>query len=220
MAGGADLIDVKDPDAGSLGRAAEATIRAVLDRVGGRRPVSAALGEFRRDSTASFSLGLSYVKWGLAGYARDACWQDQLREAAAELFVTDPAIRPVAVAYADHERAMAPSVQDVASFACRHGWPVLLFDTWAKDGSNLLAWLSIDSVRMVREQCRQAGVRVALAGSLGIKEIESLGGVDPDWFAVRGAACRNGERGGEIDADRVRALAESCRAFTAAIRVG
>jgi uncharacterized protein (UPF0264 family) len=32
--------------------------------------------------------------------------------------------------------------------------------------------------------------------------------VRPDWFAVRGAVCADGDRGAEIDADKVRALAE------------
>lgn len=220
LAGGAGLIDVKDPGAGALGRADDTTIRAVLAYVAGRCPVSAALGEFQPGSAATYPADLTYVKWGLAGYADEAYWQSSLREAAEELAAARPTTRPVAVAYADHERAKAPSVDEVASFACREGWSVLLLDTWAKDGTNLLGWLSMESVHMVRQQCRRAGVRVALAGSLGVKEIEALGGVEPDWFAVRGAACRKGERGAQIDADRVRALAESCRTITAAIRAG
>src|SRR5437588_12515562 len=96
LAGGAGLIDVKDP-AGSLGRADDAIIRAVLDHVAGRRPVSAALGEFQPESAASFPRGLSYVKWGLAGYAKDAGWQSGLREAADELAAAHATTRPVAV---------------------------------------------------------------------------------------------------------------------------
>ncbi len=47
LAGGADLIDVKEPARGPLGRADAATIAAVVQAVGGRVPVSAALGELR-----------------------------------------------------------------------------------------------------------------------------------------------------------------------------
>lgn len=42
---GADIIDVKEPEFGSLGFAGGATIREVVDAVAGRIPVSAALGE-------------------------------------------------------------------------------------------------------------------------------------------------------------------------------
>ena len=47
LAGGAALIDVKEPARGSLGRADAATIAAVVAAVGGRVPVSVALGELR-----------------------------------------------------------------------------------------------------------------------------------------------------------------------------
>src|SRR5579883_2126939 len=45
LAGGADLIDVKEPAAGALGRASEATLRAIVATVGGARPVSATIGD-------------------------------------------------------------------------------------------------------------------------------------------------------------------------------
>src|SRR5262245_13850027 len=45
LAGGADLIDVKEPSRGPLGRADDSVISAVLVAVHGRRPVSAAMGE-------------------------------------------------------------------------------------------------------------------------------------------------------------------------------
>jgi uncharacterized protein (UPF0264 family) len=45
IAGGADLIDVKEPLEGSLGAASPTVIDEVLDRVGGRGPVSVACGE-------------------------------------------------------------------------------------------------------------------------------------------------------------------------------
>src|SRR5207248_6212819 len=72
LAGGAALIDVKEPARGSLGRASEATLTGVLRSVAGRRPVSAALGELAEATENRWPLaaiGLAYVKWGLAGYA-------------------------------------------------------------------------------------------------------------------------------------------------------
>jgi len=43
--GGASLIDVKEPNRGALGQADDDVIAAVVKRVAGRQPVSAALGE-------------------------------------------------------------------------------------------------------------------------------------------------------------------------------
>ena len=75
--GGADVVDVKEPDEGPLGFAGFAAIDAVVRAVEGRCPVSAALGEciewparqncrqLREGSTLPD--GLQFVKMGLSG---------------------------------------------------------------------------------------------------------------------------------------------------------
>jgi uncharacterized protein (UPF0264 family) len=202
LAGGADLIDVKEPARGPLGRADDAVIAGVLQAVAGRRPVSAALGELR-DAAPCPLRGLAFAKWGLAGAGPD--WEDQLQAALESLRAVDAACRPVAVAYADWRRAQAPPPAAVADFAARHA-AILLLDTGVKDGSTLLDWLAPPQLSELRKQTRQAGVPIALAGSLGCREIAALADLQPDWFAVRGAACLDGQRGQAIDAGQVRRL--------------
>jgi len=69
LEGGAGLIDVKEPSRGPLGAADYEVIEEVVRVVGGRCPVSAALGELRDWSEGSpFPVGVQYVKWGLAGF--------------------------------------------------------------------------------------------------------------------------------------------------------
>jgi uncharacterized protein (UPF0264 family) len=203
LVGGAALIDVKEPGRGSLGRADAETAAAVLRIVAGRRPVSAALGELGESGT--FPFPLAFAKWGLAGWGNRSRWPaDLLREAS----FLHSGCRPVAVAYADWQRAAAPSPCDVCDFACAHRWGAFLVDTWGKDGTPLLDWLSPDQLAGLRDRCRSAGVPIALAGSLGAEQIRLLRPLRPDWFAVRGAACRDGRRTSPIDADRVRRLVD------------
>jgi uncharacterized protein (UPF0264 family) len=203
LAGGAGLIDVKEPDRGSLGRADAETVAAVLRVVAGRRPVSAALGELPEKVRVPFSL--AYAKWGLAGCGGRPDWPGELRRAAELL---PPGCLPVAVAYADWQRAAAPPPAEVCAFACAWRWGAFLVDTWGKDGTTLLDWLSPGQLAEMRERCRTAGVPVALAGSLGVEQIRQLWSLRPDWFAVRGAACRDGRRTLAIDAGRVRRLVD------------
>src|SRR4051794_10666436 len=80
LAGGADIIDVKEPSRGSLGRADDAVAAEVLAEVDGRRPVSAALGELA-DWNESLPRGCAFVKWGLANVGKD--WEDRLESALA-----------------------------------------------------------------------------------------------------------------------------------------
>jgi uncharacterized protein (UPF0264 family) len=201
LEGGADIIDVKEPSRGSLGRAGDDVIADVVRIIAGRRTVTGAMGELIEGGSCSVA-GLTWLKWGLSGIVptgfdwRDALHDLQIRSEAGV----------VVVAYADAERAGAPPVAEVCDFACEGRFPALLIDTWQKDGRTLLDWLPLEKLQDVCARCRSRGVRVALAGSLGAGQIVALSGLRPDIVAVRGAACAGGTRSGRVDVHRVRAL--------------
>jgi uncharacterized protein (UPF0264 family) len=213
LAGGAGLIDVKEPANGPLGRASAETIAEVLRVVAGRRPVSAALGEILTDSELPEVRGLTFVKWGLKGcpfWLDD--WPRRLATTAYLVAQVIPGCRLVPVAYADWELVGAPPPQAVCDFACQYGCGAFLLDTWYKGHWNLLNHLSVEEVAGLVRRCQDAGIPVALAGSLGPAQFAELCPVRPDWFAVRGAVCRGGDRKAPIDAEAVRRLAELIRA--------
>src|SRR5262249_2418416 len=207
LEGGAALIDVKEPARGSLGRATVSVVRAVVGFIAGRRPVSMALGEFLDTPELPAAHGLAYGKWGLAGCGDRSDWPKRLATAAEQLRQTVCGCRLVAAAYADWRRALAPSPEDVLNFAQKHGGAFLL-DTWQKDGSTLLDWLSPHEIERLCTRCRETGLPVALAGSLGPAQLVLLREAAPDWFAVRRAACRDGQRQQTIDPAAVRSLVD------------
>jgi uncharacterized protein (UPF0264 family) len=212
LAGGAAIIDVKEPHLGSLGRADDAIITGVLNFVAGRRQVSAALGELCEDSPAvSPPSGLSFVKYGLANCGRTSDWRGLLLHRQTGLPKT---CQLVHVAYADWQCAQAPPLEEVAEFACRTPGSVLLVDTHCKTPSSmtpdrrptLLDWLAVEETIDLCRRCRKSQVRVALAGSLDIAEIRQLHSAEPAWFAVRGAVCEESRRDGLVQECRVRNL--------------
>ena len=177
---------------------------------------------------------LAFVKWGLAGCGvrsqesaisnqqsllTHACclltpdsWQARL---ASELRrPTNP--QTVIVAYADWQCAQAPPITEVVDFACQRPGNVLLIDTHCKEPDTLkkdrrptlLDWITVHEVRALCAQCHGAGVRVALAGSLGFAQMEHLRCAEPDWFAVRGAVCAGADRLGTVDKVRTGYLAK------------
>jgi (5-formylfuran-3-yl)methyl phosphate synthase len=206
LAGGADLIDVKEPARGPLGAADLDVIRDVVQCVAERAPVSAALGEWVEpgapDWRAVAELGVAYLKWGLAGF--DQARFDELLERKS---LCPPTTKMVPVAYGDWQRAHSPSPQALADLAVRGGFAAFLLDTWGKDASTLLDWIPRPDVEALTRFLQSAGVSVALAGSLGLNEIEHLLPAQPNWFAVRGAVCSGGRREGAIDSDRVGLIA-------------
>src|SRR4051812_31622535 len=92
LAGGADVIDVKEPKYGSLGAADHETIAAIVRVVGGRVPVSAAMGELvdimhSQDGhgTKPLSAGVSLFKIGLASCAGLTDWPGHWRRTTAAI---------------------------------------------------------------------------------------------------------------------------------------
>jgi uncharacterized protein (UPF0264 family) len=115
------------------------------------------------------------------------------------------------VAYADWQRADAPPPATVCALARSQRCGGIVIDTFRKDGSTLLHWLTVPELARLCDQCRADGMHVALAGSLGPQDIAALAHLRPTWFAVRGAACRAGERQATVDEERVRQLASLVR---------
>lgn len=218
LEGGADLIDVKEPARGPLGRADADVLQAVVRFVKQRRLVSAACGDLEPASAAPSVAGLNFVKWGLA-QLRHADWQAALITAGSNL---PEGCQPVAVAYADADNAHSPAVDDVLRFAISRRWP-LLVDTFEKQGQTLVDWLGSVQVAQLVHSCQQADIPVALAGALTTQAIQTLT-VWPDWIAVRSAACRSGQREQSVCGQRVRELADLvhagapvCRAIPASL---
>jgi hypothetical protein len=209
LTGGADVIDVKEPANGALGRATDTCVAEIVSVVAGRRPVSVALGEWCETAGEVPRVeGLSFLKWGFAGLGRP--YATSLANAAASLDRTRAA-RPdcglVTVAYADSERAGGPTPFELCRFACTGRLGPFLLDTWAKDGSTLLDHLPLAVITALVQRCRASGIPVALAGSLGRREMDKLLPLRPDWFGVRGAVCRGRQRLATVDAKEVRRLA-------------
>jgi uncharacterized protein (UPF0264 family) len=209
LSGGCQFMDIKEPDRGPLGRADDDIILKIAESVQKRVPVSAALGEWAESGgdIPAFVAHLQFVKWGLAGMA-GRNWRAALRQFAAQC----PAVCVVA-AYADVAHARSPSVDEIVDFVCDPCWPgrVLLLDTFDKlrrDGRpmTLLDWLPLKRLAEVCGRCRALGVRIALAGSLGENELRTVATLQPDWVAVRGAACDQHDRRRGIQVSRVRTL--------------
>lgn len=205
LAGGADLIDVKEPTRGPLGMAEAEVVAAVLDRVDGEVPVSAALGEWSANAITEahwhLELKLQYVKWGMAGYSPTPGWGEDLLDTRRELPV---GTEMVAVAYADWERAKSVPPVELVRFAKRFRFRAVLLDTWGKDGSTLLDFLKPAAVAELIESLKRVGITVAVGGSLRPEQVKQFKTAAPDYFAVRSSACAAGKRDGVIDLGRVK----------------
>jgi uncharacterized protein (UPF0264 family) len=206
LAGGADVIDVKEPRRGALGPADPEVWEQIRTLIGRRAVVSAALGELLSDpveALARRTAGLRFAKIGLAGCQAERGWVARWLAMTRAL---PPRVAAVPVAYADWAAADAPAPSVALTLASHLPARLLLVDTFDKASGTLLAAICRESLLELVDYARQLHVRIALAGSLDAAAIEELLPLAPAYIGVRGAACRGG-RSGTIEIARVKSLA-------------
>ncbi len=216
LAGGADVIDAKDPSAGALGAVGPAALAAIVAAVGRARPVSAALGDLGDDDPAILAArgegytraGATFVKVGVgrvsggAGASGVASLGERVASAGGALILA---------AYADAGENGWPSVDYVLTLACRLRVAGVLMDTADKEGPGLLDHVRPEELGRWVARAHDAGLLVALAGRLAPADLGRVRGLGADLVGVRGAACAGG-REGRVERARVAALAELARA--------
>ncbi len=208
LAGGADIIDVKDPRAGPLGAPSPRVLSEVVRVVGAASPVSVALGDLPKLSKAATLAargaaisGVSYVKVGLRG-VRQLDGAVSLITAVAD--VVGPQTAVIAAAYADADALDPPAFRPawLPELVDQAGIAGALVDTFVKDGRGLYGWLSESELADLIARTRKAGASFAVAGQLTPRQLRR---VAADVVGVRSAVCHGGDRTAELDAELVAA---------------
>jgi len=199
---GVDIIDVKNVDEGSLGAQFPWRTREVVDLCGRRGIcVSATLGDLPfKPGTASLaaygvaSLGVGYVKAGLHGmntYEEAFEMMDAIRRSVRMVSETAAV---VASGYADYRRFDGLNPLDLVQAAKDAVCDVVMVDTAIKDGKGLFDNLSMQELHAFVGAAKDAGLKVALAGSIGREDADCLFELDPHIIGVRGAVCAGVDR--------------------------
>jgi (5-formylfuran-3-yl)methyl phosphate synthase len=214
LAGGADIIDAKEPARGSLGVVDPGTLAEIARAVPPGVPLSVALGDLRGSDDveraiatlgAGGGVGSAFLKVGFAGVSEKSRVRLAIRGmvGAASTLVGRPPV--VAVAYADHHSAATLSPTALAEVAVEEGAIGVLLDTWTKDGRALFDWISPSTLKDWVNEVRSRGLVAAVAGSLHAASIPTVLRAEPDIVGIRGAAC-DGGRSGVVSPSRVRAI--------------
>lgn len=218
IAGGCAIVDVKEPQRGSLGAAAPQVWHEVAECLA-QLPVSPglslALGDVPDwDLTATLPAipaATQYLKIGLAGLARSADWcvrlmavREAFEQAAGAPHV--PMAGWIAVSYVDYQDAEAPSPEAVLDVAFETQCRGVLLDTWSKAAGNLWDRLSPTQLADIVERVHARGLRLAAAGRLRPVDFAKLAACGVDIVGVRSAACSGFERRAAVSTDAVRGL--------------
>jgi uncharacterized protein (UPF0264 family) len=221
IAGGADIIDVKNPKEGALGASFPWTIKRVTEIAAEKVEVSCTLGDLP-NLPGSVSLaalgaavtGVDYVKVGLGAVKNKEDAVYLLENAVKAVKDYDSAIKVVAVGYGDAERVGSLSPLLVPEIADKANVDVAMIDTAVKNGRNLFTFLTNDQISRIVRDAHDRGLQAALAGSLRKEQITSAYTLKADIIGLRGAACTNGDRvNGRVTRETVRELASIVRSL-------
>jgi uncharacterized protein (UPF0264 family) len=211
-AGGADLIDIKNPAEGSLGAHAPDVITAIGRAVPPHIPISASIGDVPNlpgtvalAGLGAAACGVRFVKVGLLG-ARTPDEAGNLLEALARAVrMVKGTVELVACGYADAAAvgSLDPLCLPEAAASFVAG---CLIDTAVKNGRGLFECLPDETIALFIQRCHARGLFSALAGSLQQADLARARMLDADIVGVRSAACTGGQRSGPLSPVRVKLL--------------
>jgi uncharacterized protein (UPF0264 family) len=216
VAGGAAVIDVKNPFEGALGAPAPSIVRAVRAVIPPHIHVSAALGDMPNlPGTSALAAagaawaGASIVKVGLYGPSSPEEVVRLLETTAEALKEGFPGVALVAGAYADASSFGGVDPLEVPECAARAGAAGCLLDTFNKtSGLTLLDLMPLPEIKQFTLSCGERNLFSALAGSLGFDETIQLLSLKPDYLGYRGILCEGG-RTGRLSREKVRRISEA-----------
>ncbi len=219
IAGGADIIDVKNPKEGPLGANFPWIIKRIRQITPENIEVSCTLGEVP-NLPGSMSLaalgaattGVNYVKAGLYGLKtpEEAVYLMQSVTKAAKDY--NPSIKVVASGYADAARISTVNPLLLPEIAHKAKADIAMIDTAIKDGKGLFAFLTQPQLRSFVEATHGYGLKAALAGSLKKEDLPVVHALGADVVGLRGAACTLSDRvNGRVTREKVRELVEVVR---------
>ena len=219
IAGGADIIDVKNPAEGALGANYPWVIRRIREITPKNLEVSCTIGEVGNHpgsvslaALGAASLGVDYIKVGLKGIktAEEAIFL--LQNACKAAKECNPKIKIAVAGYADAEKISLINPLLIPEIAHKAQVDVAMLDTYVKDGKTLFDHLTVEQLEKFVYSTHSFGLEAALAGSLRKQDLPIVYGLGADIAGLRGAACTNHNRvTGQITRKLVAELVEVLR---------
>ena len=204
--GGADIIDLKEPNDGALGAVPLQRIHRVVDDLWEKCVISATIGDLPADYIKinekviqTAETGVDYVKVGMFSERHiETCLPNLIH-------CTNKGIAVIAVFFADMEFDINFAIR-IAADARLKG---VMLDTARKGSGSLLTYKNIMQLEYFVNRAKQNDLLTGLAGSLTIKDIPALLKASPDYIGFRTALCDSNLRIGSLNTNAIYSVRQS-----------
>jgi len=205
-----DILDIKNPQEGSLGVNFPHVIKGIRDEFPDF-PLSAAGGDLPElpglVSQVAFGLAhlnLDYIKLGLYGLQDFEAALNILREAKRAVEMSNAKnTKIIAAAYADFREENTFSPFLLNELAAETRIDGVMIDTLNKKDKNLFSFLKEKELKTFVNDAKKFNLITALAGSLKVNDLDKLQNIEADIIGFRGAVCKNDDRSAEISPEKI-----------------
>jgi len=213
--GGADIIDLKNPDEGSLGASFPWLIKKIRN-YGNDFTLSVAIGDMPNlpgtaalAASGAATCGADIVKVGLYGPSSLKEGVKLLESVVKATKDVNQNILVVGAGYADFKLFNGIDAMDIPAICNSAGADVAMLDTLSKDGRKLFDFIETEELRRFVNKAHEYNLLAALAGSLKPNDINILSDLGADVTGFRGAVCSESDRkNGVLEISRVRKIVE------------
>lgn len=197
----ADIIDLKEPKAGSLGSLSIELVKEILTVVKGKCLTSATIGDLPMEpelicfaTQAMAETGVDYVKIGIFPNGDLSAVLDNLSSIAIQFQL-------IAVLFADRH----PDLKIIDKIKAANFSGVML-DTLDKSKGSLTRIMSLSEIARFVNYAKSLQLICGLAGSLRTEDISLLLPLQPGYLGFRGALCDKHDRKGQINVCEVQKI--------------
>jgi len=204
--GGADIIDLKEPNDGALGSVSLHEIHHVVDDLWEKCVISATIGDLPADYakinekiSQTAETGVDYVKVGMFSERHiETCLPNLIH-------CTNKGISIIAVFFADMEFDVDFAIR-IASDARLKG---VMLDTARKGSGGLLTHQNLMQLEYFVNRAKQHDLLTGLAGSLRKEDVPELLKAEPDYIGFRTALCDKNIRAGSLNTQAINAVRQT-----------
>ncbi|MDR1466888.1 MAG: (5-formylfuran-3-yl)methyl phosphate synthase [Oscillospiraceae bacterium] len=204
----AELIDIKNPEEGSLGAQSPLVIKEIVDVLPSDIEISATVGDvpylpctIAQAAYAVASFGVKYVKIGFKGCKNSEEAKNLANKIVNSVKEFDSNI--IIGCYADYKENNTLSPFEILEGVKNTGVSGILIDTLGKKGKNLFDYMGAEELKKFTYETHMHNLLVALAGSIKYDHIGVLKEMGADISGVRGAIC-DGDRMSEINPEKIK----------------
>ena len=204
-----DIIDLKQPARGALGALDTDSVKKIVARIDGRKPVSATIGDLPMQADLVFNAvstmaetGVDYIK---IGFFPGGDWTGTIEKLSV---LTRQNLALVAVLFADSQLDFG-----VIPMLGGAGFTGVMLDTMDKQKGSLTQVMTKPMIEQFVKQAKTRQLLCGLAGSLRLEDVIELMPFQVDYLGFRGALCEQRNRTGQLSREAIMQIKQAIASY-------